>query len=840
MSNISVYGLSHKEALTLLKRDGFNELPEQKKPNILTTIFRVATEPMLLLLLAAGGIYLFLGDTKDSILLVGGAMLIVFITLYQERKTENALEELKKLSNPKTFVYRDGKRVQVYSRELVAEDIFELREGDRVPADALILEQTNLLVDESVLTGESVGVRKVAGNEKLSVMKPGGEDLPFVFSGTMVTRGKGLAKVVETGPRSEMGKIGRSLLSITEEDTLLKREMTRIIKIFALVGLTLCLVLALILWVRDQDLIESLLAGLTLGMALIPEEFSVVLLIFLTLGSLRISKRKVLTRHGAAIETLGAINTLCVDKTGTITINQMELASMMAENEIFSVRKEKVSYPEKYHELLEFAILASSKDGFDPMEKEIHNKASHIFGKDDHVHENWELVKEYPIAGQVIAITNVWQAKKAEYKVVATKGAPETIIKLCKLKGEFKKSAELQIKLMANEGMRILGVARSVLRDDRLPDNQSTFDFEFLGFLGFIDPIREDVLDSVNECYGAGIRVVLITGDYPGTAVFTAKQIGLSSPEVFVTGDEISQMNHLELREKIKGVNVFARVVPEQKLLIVNALKANGEVVAMTGDGVNDAPALKAAHVGISMGKRGTDVAREASDMILLNDDFGSIVHAIRLGRRIFDNLRKSMSFIFSVHFPIAGIALIPTFLGLPVVFFPAHIAFMELIIDPTCSTVFESVPEESDIMNRPPRNLKQSLLDRVTLTRSAIQGILLLIVVFLIYVLSIQIGVSVESARSTTFMTLILGDLSLILVNLSKQGSFLRSMKRINKPFVIITSLTLILLVASFNIPFLKDAFHFVSPTLGQTFVALGVSVVMLLVQDQVKRWKI
>ena len=839
VSDLIASGLNKNTANQRLKQDGFNELPQQKKPSIFMTIFRVASEPMLLLLIIAGGIYLFLGDFKDSILLVGGAMIIVLITLFQERKTENALEELRQLANPKTFVYRDGKKLQIYSRDLVVGDLIELREGDRVPADAVVLEQTNLLVDESILTGESVGVRKTVGQENLKMAKPGGEDLPFVYSGTVVLRGKGLAKILATGIKTEMGKIGKSLISITEEDTLLKKETAKAVKIFALIGVILCFVLALILWIRDRNLAQSFLSGLTLGMALIPEEFSVVLLIFLTLGSLRISKRKVLARHSAAIETLGAINTLCVDKTGTITLNQMQLTTLTAGDEMVKVDRNG-EFEEKYHTLLEYAILASSRDGFDPMEKEIHAKSTKVFGTDDHIHETWGLVREYPIITNTISISNVWKSKKMNELVVATKGAPETIISLCKLRGEEKKKLEGQVRLMANDGQRILGVARARYDDSTLPNSQSAFNFEFLGFLGFMDPAREDVSASVRECYRAGIRVVLITGDYPGTAVFTAKQIGLNNPETFVTGDEISQMNHLDLRERIKGINVFARVVPEQKLLIVNALKANGEVVGMTGDGVNDAPALKAANVGISMGKRGTDVAREASDMILLNDDFGSIVHAIKLGRRIFDNLRKSMSFIFSVHFPIAGVALLPTFLGMPIVFFPAHIAFMELIIDPTCSTVFESVPEERDIMDRPPRSLKQSLLDGATLRRSAIQGLVLFILVFLVYAIGLSSDLPVNTARTLAFMALIFGDLALAVVNLGKEESFLVSIKRLNLPFLVIGSLTILFLFASIYVPFLRDAFRFNTPSALQTLLVLTLSGVMLLVQDQIKRWKI
>lgn len=827
MSKVVFNGLSSTEALARLKTNGYNELPSQKKRGILSTIWSVVTEPMLLLLISAGLVYLLIGDRNDALMLLGGALVIVGITLFQERKTENALEELKKLSNPKTYVIRNGVRQNIYSREVVVGDHILLREGDRVPADAMVMEQINLSADESILTGESFQVRKSASDKELEISKPGGDDLPFVFSGTMITQGRGIAQVVRTGVHTEIGKIGKSLSSIHDEDTLLKKETAKIVKAFALVGLSLCVLLALFIGVTRGDWTMALLSGLTLGMSMIPEEFSVVMLVFMTIGALRMSKRKVLTRHTASIETLGATNVLCVDKTGTLTMNRMKLTGLMTDGEFIKLSdKRKVNLNEKYHKLLEYSVLASHDDKFDPIEKEIFSRGIELFGSHDHIHETWELVKEYPLTGDLLAVSNVWKSRSMDHYVVATKGAPEAIIELCDLGATEKKSLHEMILEMSNNGLRIIGVAKAEYKKDELPSDQHKFKFRFIGFLGFIDPLRKSINDSIAECHRASIRVVMITGDYPGTATFIAKQIGLKNPDEYITGDELEKMNYQNLRERIKNVSVFARIVPEQKLIIVNAFKANGDVVAMTGDGVNDAPALKAAHVGIAMGKRGTDVARESADIVLLNDDFVSIVHAIRLGRRIFDNLRKSMSFIFSVHFPIAGMALIPILLNMPIVLLPAHIAFLELIIDPACSTIFEPVKEELDIMKRPPRSLKKALFDRATVIISSIEGISLLTIVFLVYIFAFINGHTEDQSRTMAFITIVLGDIFLITTNLSKTESVIKVLQKKNYAYYFIVSFTLLLLVIITTVPGPRELFHFA----GLSPLSIAVSVGMAL----------
>lgn len=825
-----IKGLTESEVSDRFVRDGCNELPYQKKQSVFVILFNVLREPMLLLLLGCGLIYLLLGEAKDAYMLLSFVFVVVGITFYQERKTERALEALKNLSSPRALVIRNGQQIRIAGREVVADDIVVLREGDRVPADARVLSSSNLLVDESFLTGESIPVRKTIWDYKTKLTHPGGEDLPFVFSGTLVTQGRGLAKITSTGAKTEMGKIGKSLQSIEDEDTLLKKETEKIVRMFAIAGLILCAIIVIVYGLTRGDWMQGFLAGLTLSMAMLPEEFSVVLLIFLTLGAWRISKRKVLTRKTPAIETLGSATVLCVDKTGTLTLNQMRLDGIMADRSYYDLSMEKQEVlPEAYHSLLEYSILASQKDPFDPLEKEIKTKGNQYLSDTNHIHRNWKLIKEYPLSKELLALSHVWQSPDKTHYVIATKGAPEAIADLCHMPEKERKSLERNIQMMAKKGLRVIGVAKALFDKKDLPGIQHDFAFKYIGLLGFTDSVRQTVPKAVKECYNAGIRVIMITGDYPETASHIARQISLINPNKFITGPELKIMDHLTLREKIKTINIFARVVPEQKLAIVNALKANGEIVAMTGDGVNDAPALKSAHIGIAMGERGTDVARETADLILLNDDFSSIVHAIRLGRRIFDNLKKAMAFIFSVHIPIAGMSLFPILFQLPIVFFPAHIAFLELIIDPACSVVFESEKEEHNVMMRPPRNLKQPLFDRQTFFTSLLQGMSILTVIVIIFLLALRSGLGEKEARSLAFLTIVLCNLVLIITNLSKTENVIKIFQSKNQSLFWVLGGTLVFLGCVLYIPFLRNLFHFSYLHLIDLSIGLGVSLIML-----------
>jgi Ca2+-transporting ATPase len=808
----TISGLSEEIALKRLHEEGYNELPSQRKRNILVILFHVILEPMLLLLLGAGLIYLFLGEEQDALMLLFFVFVVIGITLYQQRKTERALDALRNLSSPRALVIREGKQKRIPGREVVREDIIILREGDRVPADCVILFCSNLLVDESLLTGESFAVRKCEWDVKTKSKQPGGDDLPFVYSGTLVVQGQGFAKVNKVGAQTEMGKIGKSLQSITQEETLIKKETSHLVKNVALGGSILCILVVIIYGFTRGNWTEGFFAGLSLSMALIPEEFPVVLLIFLSLGAWRMSKKQVLTRTPAAIEMLGSATVLCVDKTGTLTMNKMILKAVFSKGKYFDIEIDgKKELPEVFHDLFEFGYLASQKDPFDPIEKEIKNMTEKYLSDTEHIHHHWQIVREYPLSKNLLALSNVWESYDKLGYVISAKGSPEAIADLCHLNDEKKKEIIQQVQKMAEKGLRILGVAKASFKEEILPEKQHDFEFEFVGLLGFIDPVRPTVAKALKECYTAGMRVIMITGDYPGTAQNIAREIGLKSSEKYITGSELSTMNKEELQEKIKSVNIFARVIPEQKLAIVDALKANGEIVAMTGDGVNDAPALKSAHIGIAMGERGTDVARESSSLVLLNDDFSSIVEAVKMGRKIFDNLKKSISYIFAVHVPIAGMALLPIVLKLPLVLLPVHIAFLELIIDPACSTVFEAEPEEKDIMNRPPRKLQDRLFGKKNFLFSFIQGTSVFLAVTIVFLWGLYFGNKNElESRTIAFATLVVANLMLILVNLSWSRKAKSITKNNNKALWLVTCGSILSLVLVLTIPVLRDLFHF------------------------------
>jgi Ca2+-transporting ATPase len=782
-------GLSEEEAARRLTADGYNELPSAKPRSVFAIALGVVREPMFLLLVACAVLYLFLGDREEALMLASAVLVVMGITFYQERKTERTLEALRDLSSPRALVIRGGEQKRIAGREVVTGDLLVLAEGDRVAADGILLSGLNVAADESLLTGESVPVRKgtvaEAEAEERGMERPGGEDLPFVFAGTLVVQGRGVAVVKATGTHTEMGKIGKGLQAVERQATLLQQSTDRLVRIFSALGLSLCLVVVLVYGVARGTWLNGLLAGITMAISMIPEEFPVVLTIFLALGAWRIAQKNVLTRRVPAIETLGAATALCVDKTGTLTLNRMAVRRLSVNGttrDVDEMSNDRIApVPEPFAELVTFAVLASQPEPFDPMEKALHQLGAQVapaIGASD----GWRLVRQYALSPQLLAMTNVWKAPTQPHYTVAAKGAPEAIATLCRLEASQREALDRQVKALAGQGLRVLGVAQQILDEEEvLPDKQEGFAFTLLGLVGLADPVRPTVASSVQECYGAGVRVLMITGDYPGTARSIAREIGLDAPEEVLTGDELARMDAETLRQRVGAVNVFARVMPEQKLLLVNALKARGEVVAMTGDGVNDAPALRAAHIGIAMGKRGTDVAREAADLVLLDDDFSSIVRAIRLGRRIYTNIKNAMAYITAVHVPIAGLSLLPVLFGWPLILLPVHIVFLELVIDPACSVVFEAEPEEPDIMQRPPRDPKEPLFTRRRLLLSLLQGASVLGVVLSIFTIALRRGQGALDARAITYTTLIVANLGLILTNLSWSGTIAQTLRKPN-----------------------------------------------------------
>jgi P-type Ca2+ transporter type 2C len=823
-------GLNEDEARRKIAQDGPNELPSQKNRGLFAIALEVVREPMFLMLVAAGGLYLIMGSLGDALMLLGFVFVVMAITIVQERRTERALDALRDLSSPRALVIREGIRRRIPGREVVQGDILVLCEGDRVPADAILRRTINLSVDESLLTGESVPVRKTPSESAQSLKRPGSDDLPSVFSGSLVTTGQGIAEAVNTGGRTELGKIGNALQQIQSEPTTLQKETGRLVRTLALAGLAACVFVVITYAVTRGGSVqvwkEGLLAGIAMAMAILPEEFPVVLTVFLALGAWRISRSRVLTRRMPAIEMLGAATVLCVDKTGTLTQNQMSLKMLAVDGRTTSLGTDAGDLSEEFHALLENAILASKRDPFDPMELALQTAGDRLLMRTEHLHPEWSLLREYPLTPELLAVSQAWTLGAGDEVVLASKGAPEAIAGLCRLSQGRRASLAGEAAALASQGLRVLGVARARMAAGALPAEHCQLALEFVGLVGLEDPLRPSVPAAVSECRTAGIRIVMITGDYPATAQSIARQAGLANTETVVTGPELARMSNQELATRIQHTQIFARVVPEQKLRIVMALKANHEIVAMTGDGVNDAPALKAAHIGIAMGGRGTDVAREAASLVLLDDDFSSIVAAIRLGRRIFDNIRKAIAFIFAVHVPIAGLSMLPVFFsGWPLLLFPVHIVFLELIIDPACSLIFEAEPEEANVMQRPPRSSQERLFSVATVGLAVLQGLSVLAVCLAVFLFS-RAGQQPDAARALTFVTLVVAILVIILANRSWTRTIVGMLRVSNSALWWVVGGTAAFLALVLFVPMAQRLFHFASLPARELVLSLGAGV--------------
>jgi len=797
---MQLWGISESEAQTRLEAEGPNELPTAKSRHFFLLLKEVFSEPMVSLLVGCGAIYLFLGDRQEAVMLLGFLGLIIFITIYQEKKTETALQALRDLSSPRALVIRDGQKKRIPSCDIVREDLLLLSEGDRVPADAKIVSASNLMTDESLLTGESVPLEK--------------NDRENVFAGTIVVRGQAAAQVVAIGTNTEIGKIGKMLQTAKPEATKLQVETRKLVKILAIIASALCVLVVIIYWLTRHDWLGGLLSGLTLAMAILPNELPAVLTIFLALGAWRISQRHVLTRKMPAVENLGSTTVLCVDKTGTLTMNQMSVRMLFTGNntgvELDLQKSELKDLPEEFHELVEFGILASSPSPFDPMEKAVHRVGAEFLAKTEHIHADWKLAREYPLSPEMLAMSHAWKGNMHGSYVLATKGAPEAIMDLCHLDSNRVREISKKVEDFARRGLRVLGVAKAKFASETLPGKQHDYDFEFLGLVGFSDPVREKVPEAIRECYQAGVRVVMITGDHADTARSIAGEIGLKNPHEIVTGSEMAKMDDAVLMKQLERVNCFARIVPEQKLRLVQAFQKMGEVVAMTGDGVNDAPALKTAQIGIAMGGRGTDVARESAALVILDDDFSSIVDAIRAGRRIFDNLRGAMAYLLAIHVPIAGMSVFPVILQLPLVLLPVHIAFLHLIIEPACSIVFEAEPAAANIMKKKPRRAGEVLFSKDLILPSLVQGLVVFGIVLGVFLISLYREQGEREARALTFTTLIFANLGLIFVNRSWSRTILEGIRAPNKSLWWVISGAILILAIVLYVPYVRDLFRF------------------------------
>lgn len=811
MDITTITGLSSAEVLKSQQAHGYNELPDREKKSLPKIILEVLTEPMIFLLLAVVLVYFVLGDKTEALVLLFSVVVIVAIELYQNNKTEKALEALRNLSSPSCTVIRDGTHQTVASRELVVGDMIVIAEGARVPADAHLVAAENVMADESLLTGESVPVDKSADASD--------KKLQTVYSGSMVVKGHGVAEVVAVGPATEIGKIGTSLNAIVPERTLLQKETDRVVKVIAVIAISAAVLITMVFWLSRGNLVQGFLAGLTLSIAMLPEEFPVVLTVFMALGAWRLAKSNVLARKSTTIETLGSATVLCTDKTGTLTENRMQIQAVTDEN-----GHDVALTSDQYKTTIAYGVLASQIKPFDPME-EAFLLAAYSWTDDlQEIYRRQHIVKEYPLEPQSLSVVHVWADKAGEHKVVALKGAPEEVFRLCGLDDAQTKALNQQVTARARQGLRVLAVARGIPQPD-LPADRQQYQYELLGLVALADPIRREAAEAIRLCRSAGIRVIMITGDYAETAQRIGREIGLDSDTV-LTGEAFSQMTDKEQDEAVRTTSIFSRVIPAHKLLIVNALKDNGEVVAMTGDGVNDAPALKSAHIGIAMGQRGTDVAREAASIVLLDDNFASIVRGVRLGRRIFTNLQKAMMYILVVHMPIITLSLVPVLFGWPLVLLPIHIVFFEFIVDPSCTLIFESESEEPGAMKQPPRRLGQSLFNIPMLLRSLLTGGTVSLVILLTHWYMITNGWAENKARAVTFLLIILTNVLLILAISGLRS--VREMLTLRRPtaMTIVVGIVVIALVVVYSVPAARELFKIDVLSTGEITAVCGLGI--------------
>jgi Ca2+-transporting ATPase len=810
-------GLSQSEAANRLAADGPNELNTDQHDNLLKTVLEVAAEPMFLLLLGSGAIYFAMGDSREAYVLLGFVVIIMAISIIQTRKTETTLAALRDLSSPRALVIRDGKPIRIAGQQVVRGDLVMLAEGDRIPADGLVLEAHELAVDESLLTGESEMVNKAA-------------DISSVYAGSLTVRGQGLVRVSATGSDTELGKIGKSLQNISVESSPLRGEINLLTKRLVILGISASLLLTALYWTLRGGWLQGLLSGIVLAMSLIPQELPVIMIVFFALGARRIAAHHVLTRRLNAIETLGETTVLCVDKTGTLTENRMEVSALsVAGKTLDSHHFSQASLSEAHLELIEYALLASEIAPNDPMELAFHRLAQTHLDEKKHKHSEWQLAREYELSPELLAMSHLWRNALESHDTVATKGAPEAIAELCQLSPEQHSDLMRSAEKMASKGLRVLAVAKAHHASHlSWPALQTDFEFSLIGLIGLADPLRVAAKSAIAECHQAGIRVIMITGDHPTTAKAIASQAGINCSQI-LTGKEMAAMSKAVLQQRMSYVHVFARVTPHQKLTIVEYLKAQGEVVAMTGDGVNDAPALKAAHIGIAMGNRGTDVAREAASIVLLRDDFSSIVSAISLGRRIFSNLRQAIIYTLAVHVPIIGLTILPLLFGLPLLLAPIHIAFLELVIDPACSIVFEAEEPKTNLMRQAPRPKTEHLVSRQHILLSLSQGLMITLVTAGFYTHLIHTGEHINVARALTFIVLVTANATLVFSSRSLTVHLRGLFSDVSRVGMVVLLLTMLGLIIVTSIPSFSAAFNFHSPSLLQWLLAFVIGISLL-----------
>lgn len=829
-STLKLQGLSNQEVNDSRKKNGSNSLEHQDKNHFLASLFDMLKEPMFLLLLVATSIYFITGEYSNGVFMLAAIVLVATISLYQESKSRNAIEELKKLSQPKSKVIRNGEIIEIPSAEIVLGDYIQSEEGTFIPADGVIIQSNDFSVNESILTGESLAVFK---NEK--------SENKQVLQGTIAASGLAICEVTAIGNQTQLGKIGKSIESIAEEKTPLQIQIGNFVKKLSIVGLIIFILVWAVNYHNSRLLLDSLLKALTLAMSIIPEEIPVAFTTFMALGAWRLMKMGIIVKQTKTVETLGSATVICTDKTGTITQNKMSLAKWytISDDKINSndnrhgngkstdneneKKNENTNYKfnEKEQELLSLSMWASEPIPFDGMEIALHEAYSKLKITDERF--NFKLIHEYPLGGKPPMMTHIFENQKGT-RIIAAKGAAEAIIACSKLSAAEVQKINNAIESMSKEGFRVLGVGVSEFAENNFPKTQQEFIFTFLGIVAFYDPPKENIKNVLDAFYNAGIQVKIVTGDNAETTSTIAKQIEFRNPENILNGDELMKMDDATLKKKVMETTIFTRMFPEAKLKIMEALKANNQIVAMTGDGVNDGPALKAAHIGIAMGQKGTEIAKQAANLILIDDDLSKMTDAIAMGRKIYINLKKAIQYIISIHIPIVLIVFIPLVLGwiYPNIFSPVHIIFLELIMGPTCSIIYENEPMESNLILQKPRQLTNTFFNFKEIMISIVQGLVITLGLLFIYQYCIHTNCTEKGTRTIVFLTLIASNIFLTLANRSFYYSIFTTIRYKNNLVLIIIGATILLTSLLFLVPLFSKFFMFETISTAQ----LGISI--------------
>jgi Ca2+-transporting ATPase len=830
IANQSLRGLSNEEVIQSRKKNGSNSLEHQDKNHFLVSLIEMLKEPMFLLLLLATSIYFITGEYSNGFFMLAAIILVSAISLFQESKSRNAIEELKKLSQPKSKVIRNGEIIEIPSEEIVLGDLIQTEEGTFIPADGVILQSNDFSLNESILTGESLSVFK---NEKSEINQ--------IFQGTIAASGLAICEVTAIGNQTQLGKIGKSIESIEEEKTPLQLQIGNFVKKLSLVGLIIFGIVWAVNFYNSRLILNSLLKALTLAMSIIPEEIPVAFSTFMALGAWRLMKMGIIVKQTKTVETLGSATVICTDKTGTITQNKMSLAQLytLSNNKINANFDEKLNDQEL--ELLSLSMWASEPIPFDGMEIALHEAYSKLEIKDER--PNFKLVHEYPLGGKPPMMTHIFENKTGT-RIIAVKGATEALIACSKLSKVEIEQINTAIESMSNEGFRVLGVGVSEFSGNNFPKNQQEFTFVFKGIVAFYDPPKENIKTVLDTFYNAGIQVKIVTGDNAATTSTIAKQIGFRNPEKTLNGDELMKMDETTLKEKVMETTIFTRMFPEAKLKIIEALKANNQIVAMTGDGVNDGPALKSAHIGIAMGQKGTEIAKQAANLILIEDDLAKMTDAIAMGRKIYINLKKAIQYIISIHIPIVLIVFIPLVLGwiYPNIFSPVHIIFLEIIMGPTCSIIYENEPMESNLMLQKPRPLTNTFFNLKEITISIIQGLIITLGLLFVYQYCIRENETESITRTVVFLTLIASNIFLTLANRSFYYSIFTTIRYKNNLVLIIIGITVLITSLLLFVPVFSHFFMFESVStiqIGMSILVGFVSVFWIEIYKAFKRRK-